>query len=67
MNLQGADLAIVIPETSRTTNLIERGFENIHAMAVIGGPKATKSENFLKKLMAATIRGAKKVSEPVHQ
>ncbi len=62
MSLQKADLAVVIPDTSRTTRLIERGFESIHAMAAVGGSKATQSEKFLKQLMAATLRGAKKVS-----
>lgn len=61
MSLQKADLAIAIPDTSRTMSLVERGFANIQAMVAIGGSKATQSEKFLKQLMAATIRGARKV------
>lgn len=62
MSLDRADLAVVIPDTSRTTRLVERGFENIHVLAVVGGPKATHSEKFLKQLMSAAIRGAQRVS-----
>jgi hypothetical protein len=64
MGLQRADLEIIMPDKSRTANLIERGFENIQAMAAVGGPKATQSEKFLKQLMAATMNGAKRVRLP---